>query len=284
VRQFRAPAKINLSLKVLGRQPDGYHQLESLFAPLQLADGLIVARREQGGVSLSCPGSDLGADETNLAWRAGAAFIQAARPGWGLSITLFKEIPIAAGLGGGSSDAAAVLKAANDLAGRPFSGGELEELGLSLGADVPFFIQARPALVRGVGQILTPAALPPFHCLLINPGFEVSTAWVFSQLRKPLTSPVGLDTVTPLRVSSFKDLLDLGNDLEEVVEQTWPVVKRLRLSLLEAGAELARMSGSGPTVFGLFDRLDQAEKARRRIGEEEGWRVILTEAASSVGV
>jgi 4-diphosphocytidyl-2-C-methyl-D-erythritol kinase len=193
---------------------------------------------------------------------------------------------VAAGLGGGSSDAAVVLKGANWLAGGPLNGEELAELGLELGADVPFFLSSGPAWARGVGEILTPVNLPPFHYLLINPGFGISTKWAFRELRMPLTPSRGLAKVEVPVLGGrgeglYGPLRRLPNDLEPVVEKARPVVARLKESLTGAGAKLARMSGSGPTVFGLFETEAEATRAAGSILKEaedldRPWRILLT--------
>lgn len=270
---LQAPAKINLCLRVVGRRPDGYHLLESLFVPVGLCDTLTLEAIDSG-LKLSCPDSDLPADETNLAWRAADAFFRTTGLEGGLRLELRKRIPLAAGLGGGSSDAAAVLAGANRLYGWPLDQTRLRELALTLGADVPFFIDPHPALVSGIGEIIEPIDFPNYHYLLINPGFEVSTAQVFSALQKPLTAPEGVDTIGQPVIGSYRDLLSLDNDLEPVVTEKWPTVGRIRDRLMAAGAVLARMSGSGPTVFGLFETPEQAEAGRKSIEPESGWRVF----------
>lgn len=272
-----APAKVNLFLRVLGRRPDGYHEIESLFAPISLSDRLSLTATAEPGVRLACPGSGLPEDESNLAFRAARLFLEAAGSDGGLDVILTKRIPVAAGLGGGSSDAAAVLRGANQLFGRPLSQSRLEELALRLGADVPFFIRGRPALARGVGELLEPVEVPPFHLALVNPGFEVSTAWVYGRLDRPLTGAPPLVRMTGLKVESFSEIEPLGNDLEAVVEEAFPVVRELRLGLLAAGANLARMSGSGPTVFGLFESRDQAERALASLKPAKNCRTYLVQ-------
>ena len=282
---LKAPAKANLCLKIVRRREDGYHDIESLFQPLDLADTLIMGRTQRPGISLDCPGSDLPCDRRNLAYRAAELYLEKTGNGGGLSIILHKNIPIAAGLGGGSSDAAAVLKGADQLHGRRLSPGKLEKLGRELGADVPFFIRAVPAWAGGVGDVLVPATLPNFHYVLVNPGFPVSTAWVYGELRKPLTLSQGLDTFRARTAvyHGWSDLAkeDLVNDLEDVVEAAHPLVGLIRRELAAAGARLARMSGSGPTVFGLFESKKAALAAAERLkafasGENRPWRIILT--------
>ena len=282
---LKAPAKVNLCLKVVRRREDGYHDIESLFQPLELCDTLILGRTQRPGVSLDCPGSDLPCDRRNLAYRAAELFLEKTGRDGGLSIILHKSIPLAAGLGGGSSDAAAVLKGADLLHGRRLTDRALEKLGRELGADVPFFIKAAPSWAGGVGDILRPARLPNFHYVLVNPGFEVATAWVYGALRKPLTLSRGLDTFRARTAvyDGWETLAqeDLVNDLETVVEKAHPLIGRIRQELISAGARLARMSGSGPTVFGLFEGEEEAREAAERMRKsslrgDRPWRIILT--------
>lgn len=282
---LQAPAKVNLCLRVIRRREDGYHEIESLFQPLELADRIILGLTQRPGVSLDCPGSDLPCDSRNLAFRAAEAFLEETGARSGLSIILHKRIPIAAGLGGGSTDAAAVLKGADRLFGGALGPERLARLALGLGADVPFFLECRSAWARGVGEILTPAELPNFHYVLVNPPFPVSAASAYSALRKPLTLDRGLAKFSCQKTvyGGFEDLAreELVNDLEAVVAAAHPLVSRIREELVSAGADLAMMSGSGPTVFGLFGEAEEAEAAAARLkavsAQEDGsWRVILT--------
>ena len=273
--ELTAPAKVNLSLTVLGRRPDGYHDLVSLFQPLELADRIVIETTTRPELELACPDSDLPTGDGNLVHRAATAFYRASGVRPGHRITVYKNIPTAAGLGGGSSDAAKTLIGLNDLYGRPLSEATLAELALALGADAPFFLSAVPAWAEGVGEKLTETKLPKFGFILINPGFAVSTASVFRRLGKPLTSAGTVDSLWPT-VRAAKDAKPLVNDLEPVVESLHPVIGRMKRALADAGAEAARMSGSGPTVFGLFDDLDQARKSSKILCTENGWRVIVT--------
>lgn len=276
---LEAPAKVNLSLEVVGRRADGYHDLVSLFQPLTLADRVTLETLDRPGITLSCPDSDLPEDESNLAFRAARVFFEATGLGPGLAIILEKEIPVAAGLGGGSSDAAAVLTGLNRLHDHPVPQGRLAELALGLGADVPFFLESRSAWARGVGQILTPTALPEFEYVLINPGFPVATGWVFSRLRKPLTPPSSVATMEPRTVRGAPDLTSLSNDLQGIVTTRWPLVGELIERLEISGAGFAAMSGSGPTVFGVYDKLETADRAAEQIEKTarqaaQPWRII----------
>lgn len=278
VLAVRAPAKINLFLRVTGRRADGYHTLETLMHKVGLFD-LLELRRGGKGVRLCCGGADLPETADNLVHRAAELFLQAAtlragRPLPGVEIALTKNIPIAAGLGGGSSDAAATLKGLNRLFDAGLTEGELAALGLRLGADVPFFVADAPAaLAVGIGEILTPVApLTDCSVLLVNPGFAVSTRWVYqnfaltknrkaTNLKNLQESAVRLNR--PGSTVAVKGLpASLHNDLESVTIARFPEIGRLKEELLARGAVAALMSGSGPTVFALFPDRQAAETCR----------------------
>ncbi len=273
-----APAKINLFLRVTGRRTDGYHTLDTLMQKLTLFDRLELRPLEEG-IRLHCPDSDLAQDGSNLVYRAAALFL--ARAGGrisgnlrGVELRLFKTIPVAAGLGGGSSDAAATLKGMNDLFRTGCSREELAEMGLELGADVPFFVASFPAArATGIGEVLTPAAgLAGYLVLLVNPGFSVSTRWVYQNLaltpekkefnlnssRNDDAGPAG---TPPQRGPDF-DVSQMTNDLERVTASRHRELTEIKDFLLHQGARAAMMSGSGPTVFGLFPE-QEADRARR---------------------
>jgi len=265
---IEAPAKINLFLKVTGRRPDGYHFLETIMQKVSLCDE-IELRACAAGVQLRCSGNEVPENRENLVYRAAALFLQATQgrrggPESGVDITLTKRIPVAAGLGGGSSDAAATLKGLNKLYECGCSAVELAEIGLQLGADVPFFLADAPAaLATGIGEILQPVEpLRGYSVLLVNPGFPVSTRWVyqtFALTKKENTSNLKNSqegVVEPFTLSGSLQVVPQGavlfNDLETVTVSRYPEVGRLKKGLLQNGAASALMSGSGPTVFGLF--------------------------------
>src|SRR5512139_1382956 len=202
-RTVLALAKVNLILDVLGKRPDGYHEVAMLMVRLSLHDRVTVALVADGGISVTCPGLDLAADEENIAARAARLFLAHTGEQTGVAIRIAKQIPAAAGLGGGSSDAAAVLLALNDLLDTQLSRGELQTLGVRLGADVPFFLcGAMAAWATGIGERLTPwRGLPPCWLVLVNPGFAVSTAWVYGNLQ--LTHPR-----TMSKIPRFPERLD----------------------------------------------------------------------------
>lgn len=262
------PAKVNLYLKVVGRRPDGYHDLVTVLQPLSLADELVIELVEGTDVSLACNLPDLPVDEGNLAVRAALAFQKAVCRTFGVRMRLTKNIPVAAGLGGGSSDAAGVLKGLNILQGNLLDGAKMGELARGLGADVPFFLQDGPALGEGIGDRLTPVSLPPAWFVLVNPGFAVSTAWVYRSLEPPFTPPPpGLAA----RLARDHPAQWLHNDLEAVTLGRYPELKALKQALLREGAAGALMSGSGPTVFGIFTDEGAAVQAASRLKAATGF-------------
>jgi 4-diphosphocytidyl-2-C-methyl-D-erythritol kinase len=284
-----APAKINLLLKVLCRRPDGYHELESVMQKLTLADELSLCRLDEG-ILLECSDPTLPVGEGNLVWRAARLFLDFAAIHGGVSIRLDKRIPVAAGLGGGSSDAAAVLVAMNRLFDTGLSEEQLAGLGLKLGADVPFFVRsASAALARGIGELLSPVVgLTSGYLLLVNPGFAVSTRWVYENLA--LTSEGNPYILAPesgalTRGNSGLELLDFHvapspcfvNDLETVTIRRHPVIGEIKQALLDFGARIALMSGSGPTVFGYFLSESEAQAACRYFQGIYPDTVFLTE-------
>ncbi len=252
----QAPAKVNLQLRVVAKRPDGYHELDGIMQKLDLFDTLYVKKLHEPGISLQCPGSDLPEGESNLVYKAAAAFLKESGLGekYGVSLLLEKRIPVAAGLGGGSSDAGIVLSALNELFAVSIPEKKLLALAKELGADIPFFVISDTAVrARGIGEKMTPVASLS-HCsvLLVNPGFSVSTAWVFENFR--LTR---VDKVSNLFDSLENGVLDgvpfeLFNDLESVTVDRHPEIESIKACMLENGAAGALMSGSGPTVFGVF--------------------------------
>lgn len=258
-----APAKINLFLRITGRRADGYHTLVSGMQKLALYDELCLEAAAQG-IELRCPDGKSPENRTNLVYRAAELIFahpraQGIKPASGIRIILHKHIPVAAGLGGGSSDAAATLQGLNRLTQAGLAEDELAALGLQLGADVPFFVgNSAAALARGVGEELSPAsALQGYSVLLVNPGFAVSTRWVYQNLN--LTS---IDLADNLQSShDWGNTVDFVNDLEQVTLAQYPVIGELKKELLQQGAAVALMSGSGPTVFGLFTDKLQAGRA-----------------------
>jgi 4-diphosphocytidyl-2-C-methyl-D-erythritol kinase len=256
------PAKINPFLRVVGTRPDGYHDLETVFLPLRtLVDQVIVAPAAADELRLKCaaPGVPGGAD--NLAWRAADAFAKFAgiTPGW--NITVRKEIPVAAGLGGGSSDAAAVLRILHG-AYPGLAGTDVMAIAARLGADVPFFLCPRPSVARGIGDALQPIKMThPLPLLLVFPDFPISTAWSYG-CWQPDPSPGILEPMcSALRFNNIdKVCANLANDLAPAAFAKFPLLRLIRGKLLDLGATAVGMSGSGPTLFACCASLDEAQR------------------------
>jgi 4-diphosphocytidyl-2-C-methyl-D-erythritol kinase len=267
-----SPAKVNLCLRVLGKREDGYHEILSLMQPISLCDELTFARAD--GLRVRCPNSALPVDRRNIAYRAAEAFFDRIGAPPAIEITLRKKIPVAAGLGGGSSNAATTLMALNELSGSPLSREELLRMGATLGADVPFFIFGKTAWATGIGERLSEAPpLPPLWFLLINPGFAVSTPSIYQGLNLGLTN--GAINYSIPRFYTAEDVCRaLANDLEKVTIRLHPVLERIKALLLAGGAGGALMSGSGPTVFGVFSDAEAAQRAEQRLERENRWSVF----------
>jgi 4-diphosphocytidyl-2-C-methyl-D-erythritol kinase len=261
------PAKVNLYLKVVGRRPDGYHDLVTVMQSLTLADDLVITLGA-ADISLECNRPDLPSDKSNLAVRAALAFQEATSETFGVHLRLTKNIPVAAGLGGGSSDAAGVLRGLNRLRGEPLNNDRLRQLARSLGADVPFFLLNGPALGEGIGDRLSPLNLPAGWLVLVNPGFPVSTAWVYASLQPPFEDP---EANLRQRLSQEQPVLWLHNDLEAVTLRRYPELLEVKRLLRTEGALGTLMSGSGPTVFGIFSGEGTAVAAAKRIEAATGF-------------
>ena len=259
--KLSACAKVNLSLDVLGRREDGYHELSMVMLAVTLADGLELSLAEPG-VVLTCSDPSVPCGEKNTVFRAASLFLERAglAETTGARIHLKKTIPSQAGLGGGSADAAAVLRGLNLLTGDPLSEEELFSIGLRVGADVPFCLAGGIRLARGVGEILTPVpAVPPCHIVVCKPPVNVSTAEAF---RLADERPGGGNDYTSAVLKALKEGslsalgAALGNDFEDVLRL--PEVDAVKAAMLDFGAAGACMTGSGSAVFGLFAGLETA--------------------------
>jgi 4-diphosphocytidyl-2-C-methyl-D-erythritol kinase len=264
-------------LKVLGKREDGYHEIYTLIQPVTLYDDIILDVREGDGVRVGCDREDVPAGMDNLAARAAALLLKEAGLKKEVRIEITKRIPVAGGLGGGSGNAAAVLMGLDNVLGLGLGDKRLMEMAARVGSDVPFFILRGPALARGRGEVLERVELPAFQYCLINPGFSVSAAWAYDNL--DLTKKGG-DNMLIYSKESFnvpeniKDLL--LNDLEEVTSRNHPEIHRLKRILTGAGALGVLMSGSGPTVFGIFPDEDAASKASEVLKKElEGQAAVF---------
>lgn len=268
-----SPAKVNLYLRVLRRREDGYHDILSLMQRISLCDEMTFSPRE-GGITLRCPDSALPDDEGNIVYRAAAAFYARTGSLPGIEITIRKRIPIAAGLGGGSSNAATTLMTLNEMGNCPLTLEELMKAGAALGADVPFFLFGHAAWASGIGDRLIEAPpLPPLWFVLINPGFAVSTKMVYRELNLGLTN--GSINYSIPRFYTVDDVIGgLTNDLEKVTLRQHPVLGHFKTLLIENGARGALMSGSGPTVFGIFADEESALLAEENLRHGNRWSVF----------
>lgn len=269
-RVVYAPAKVNICLHVLGRRRDGYHDLAMLMQRVSLADRVQIRLKKDEGITTVCPGLELAVDEENIAGKAARLLLEYVGLVQGLTIEIDKQIPVAAGLGGGSSNAAAVLRGLHDMLQLNLDESELMRLGLQLGADVPFFLYGRTAWATGIGEQLQPwPGMPPHWLVLVNPGTPVSTAWVYQNLRLTGYRPVVKLPRFPAGIEGLSRLLH--NDLEPVTVGRHPVVAEIKSQLVSSGAHAALMSGSGPTVFGLFAERHTAEAAAELLATRSGW-------------
>ena len=268
-----SPAKLNLSLRVIRKRADGYHDILSLMQRISLCDEMTFTPTKCR-IVVSCPDSGLPEDEGNIIYRAAKVFFSRAALEPGIEIIVRKKIPIAAGLGGGSSNAATTLMTLNEFFGSPFTTTDLMSMGSGLGADVPFFIFGKTAWASGIGDRLVEAApLPPLWFVLINPGFSVSTKTVYQGLNLGLTKQAIHYSIP--RFSTLGDVLqDLTNDLEKVTLKLYPVLEHIKAVLMDNGALGALMSGSGPTVFGIFTDQESAVKAESRLMLDHRWSVF----------
>lgn len=281
--RIRAPAKINLRLRVVGKREDGYHLLDTVMVPVGLYDEIEIKRAKKGkkGLTVTCNHPLVPSGRENLAYKAAALLIEKKGIGAPVHIRIKKRIPVGAGLGGGSSDAAATLIGLDRLFRLKCPKREMLSLAASLGADVPFFIHGTPARARGSGELLSPlSSFPKLWLVILYPGFPVSTAWVFRHLDLKLTKDIGNTSINSLQGRPERIKRFLINELEGVTFQRYPRVAYLKERLLQEGAAGALMSGSGSSVFGIFSTGQAASKAFRRLRKEKGVRAYLVRSLS----
>jgi len=282
----KSPCKVNLLLNILGKRPDGFHELETVLHPVGLCDRLSFTRGGRG-IQLACSDPALPADERNLAHRAAASFLQAARLDEGVRIELEKKIPLAAGLGGGSGNAATTLLGLNELFGKPLTPEQLQTIAASLGSDIPFFLQPQPALATGRGEKVVPlAAFPALRgaaFLLIHPGFGISTAWAYRQLAR---FPAALNG-RPGRARKLIELLQTAdlpkagaefyNSLEAPALQKYPLLALFQEFLRAHGAPATLMSGSGSTTLAVLPDESAAREMEAKVKAKFGpcWTAVV---------
>jgi 4-diphosphocytidyl-2-C-methyl-D-erythritol kinase len=283
----KSPCKVNLLLNILGRRSDGFHELETLMHPVDFCDALEF-ERGGNGVKLTCSDKHLPTDSRNLIFRAARDFLAAAKISDGVRIHLQKNIPMAAGLGGGSGNAATTLLALDEIFGQPLAGDQLVEMAAALGSDVPFFLQPKPALAAGRGEKVQPLenfpALQDRAFLLIHPGFGISTPWAYQNLARFPEALNGRPGRAQELIAKLQgDDLSVAagsfyNSLEAPAFEKFPVLKIYQEFLLANGARAALMSGSGSTTFAIADNLSAAEalaeKFKSRFGPN-GWMAVV---------
>ncbi|OAT82945.1 4-(cytidine 5'-diphospho)-2-C-methyl-D-erythritol kinase [Desulfotomaculum copahuensis] len=282
--ELAAHAKINLSLDIKGRRADGYHELETVMQSIALHDRLVFSAAADGAISLECDSGEVPAGPENLVYRAALLLRENTRCRRGVRISLAKRIPVAAGLGGGSADAAAALAGLNRFWNLGLPPAVLCSLAAVLGADVPFCLRGGTALARGKGELLTPLpALPAMGVVLAKPPFGVSTARVYAAYDQRPAGP-GPDTAAMLAAIEQRDPAAvarcLGNVLEPVTASLHPVINDIRRALLRAGAMNALMSGSGPAVFGLCRDEREAGRVAARLTDVPG-KILVTRLAGN---
>lgn len=290
-----APAKVNLLLRITGRRRDGYHEIVSVMDPIDLCDALTFVLTQGPGLRMKVLGREVPSTEENLVLRAARAYMQKTGMDRGLAVTLEKRIPVAAGLGGGSSDAAQTLLFLNGVASAPLSPGDLSSLAARLGADVPFFLERGPCLATGIGDRLEPLPdLASFAYLLVMPPLAVSTARVYATWDRLFGQPSDIledqgfgltrDAFDSIRARLKSGSAALGeilyNDLECVTVAEYPLLETIKRALLSAGAKGALMSGSGPCVFGVFTTREEAEEAQKRIAGRGFGEVFLAQGVA----
>jgi 4-diphosphocytidyl-2-C-methyl-D-erythritol kinase len=278
---LESPAKINLRLEILKKREDGYHELKTVLQKIDLHDTLHFTLKKENGISIATDHPNLPIGKRNLAYQAARFMLKRSDYKGGVHIEIKKRIPIGAGLGGGSSNAATTLKALNQLLKLDLPKRELMGIGLGIGADIPFFIFGSAAIGSGIGERLKRIELPELWYVLIYPNFEVSTRWAYQSFvltKRRFHFNLHKFQNTPEEISR-----NLWNDLEGVVSKKYPQIEIMKKILFSAGALGALMTGSGPTVFGIFSGKGGASEAYKKVKNMirgEGWNVLTAHSIS----
>lgn len=281
---LKSPAKINLHLNVLRKRPDGYHEIETVFERIDICDELTL-RSTPKDIVVKCDDPQVPCDRRNLVYKAAKMIREKYAVTSGVEITLKKNIPVAAGLGGASSDCAYTLRGLNELWRLKLDKKQVFEIGSAIGADVAFFLlDCGRAIGRGKGEILEPCVNPPkngsFWYLLVNPGFPVLAKDAYEGLNLDLTSVPVDSKIKPVRLKEI-EFNDLGgflfNSLEVPVERKFKAISEMKSAMKKAGLELSMMSGSGPTVFGVASSEEEVLEAKSRFLPREGWQAFVAQ-------
>jgi 4-diphosphocytidyl-2-C-methyl-D-erythritol kinase len=272
---IHAFAKINIGLKITGRLPNGYHTLYSLFQEIDLHDNLSISLLEEDKIDFTTSGIPIPGSGLNLCVKAAELLKKRYNIITGVKIHLAKNIPIGAGLGGGSSDGAATLKALTQLWELKISDEEMIKICTKLGADIPFFIHGGLQLAENIGDKLTPQdgeILSGYYILLVKPEYDISTPWAYEQIKRYLIIPENISNFAPLETPVKWQLFE--NDFERVIESTYPEVSKIKHRLIESGSVFASLSGSGSTVYGIFDNQKEAERVQSSFAAHPYWTCI----------
>ncbi len=275
-----SPAKINLTLEVLGKRPDGYHEIRSIVQPVNLFDEVKIEIEGGEGIEIESTGLQIPRGRENLAWKAAEVFLKESGLNFNVRISIKKRIPLGAGLGGGSGNAAAVLVGMNRIAKR-FSENELIQIAPKIGADVALFINCRSAVIEGIGEKVTLIRdFPLFYYVLLNPGFETSTRRIYGfwdeMPEEGLIRTSIEDTVSLFREGQFP----LRNDLEKPAMRLYPEIKALKERLIGMEVEAVSMTGSGSTVFGVFRGEGEAKKVYDYLKDSSMFKVFFAQGIS----
>ncbi|MDY6863903.1 MAG: 4-(cytidine 5'-diphospho)-2-C-methyl-D-erythritol kinase [Thermodesulfobacteriota bacterium] len=270
--KLECPAKINLRLEVLKKREDGYHDIRSIIIPITIFDTLVIDLIPEG-VIIESNSPQIPLDENNLAYKAAIAMKKLINRDLGVRIKIIKRIPVGAGLGGGSSDAAGVMLSLNKLLDLNLKNVELSNMGLEIGADVPFFIHKKNAIARGSGEKLEDIILnTDIYLVLVYPDFPVSTAWAYSKIDLTISHN---NISIPKIFDSINTVVSLlRNDLEKTVISEYPEVEEIKQTLIDEGALGSLMSGSGSCVFGVFAGKKESLQAFKKIGLNKKWSVF----------
>lgn len=276
-----SPAKINLTLEVFGKRSDGYHEIRSIVQPVNLFDEVKIDIRDGEGIEIESTGLQIPRGRENLAWKAAEVFLKESGLNFNVRVSIKKRIPLGAGLGGGSGNAAAVLVGMNRIT-KKFSENELIQLAPKIGADVALFINCRSAVIEGIGEKITLVRdFPLFYYVLLNPGFETSTRRIY-EFWDEMSEEEGLiradmeDTVSLFREGQFP----LRNDLEKPAMRLYPEIKALKERLLGMEVEAVSMTGSGSTVFGIFRSEGEAKKIYDYLKDSSTFKVFFAQGIS----
>jgi len=287
--KIRAPAKINLRLRVIGQRADGYHLIDTIMLPVSLYDDIEIITGKKIGkktalkdrLTVRCDDPLVPRGKKNLAYQAALHLLSREKIDRQVHIRIHKRIPVGAGLGGGSTDAAATLVGLNRLLRLGYTSKRLEGMSLALGADVPFFVKPVPARARGIGERLSPLRrVPRLWLIILYPNFPVATAWVYRNLPSKLTKAIANTSMNLSPGSSANLSKLLVNDLETVTMGRYPRIGLLKEELARQGAVGTLMSGSGSSVFGIFPSRRSAQRAWRRLRKDKGVQAFLVRVLS----